>query len=928
MLTYSPGQDLSLQASFLAAHWRIPTPQNEMKLRGRNIDLYGLTTVMLIVSVLGAANLAGIFHASDACLNDLVVTARPTSSSSDVVLVYAPESAFSDPSCELLGRLSSQLKELGAKKIGLAFEPTQQQFDALNALPINILLTTGTIVGDTSTTVFDPAPDAMTGTLGLKLDQSVYRDHPTVVANDQTSNSFELALAGPFLKSQADVPTKIGVRFVGGPNGLPHVKAIDILRGEIISELIANKVVLVGPRIVNEVGFVTPTTFDSQRMSQLELRGNIVNTLIRQSWIQDASQLFSLCVLSLFAVVACQIFRQVSPTWIGPAFALILFCIGTFSWITLHYFDTRSPATLLLLANAMALGRCLVIRFRIMKGLLETWNLMLGFHPRMHNRDSWELFSDSVYQNFNPTRMVLFELEPGATHLKVIKTTHCSPNDIFERRRDINRVPYCDAVELGAAKTVGARQFFARNRPDCEEFIVPLILMSEVLGMVVLEMPRSSVNNWNNFENFLTLFANDMAVLINKQRMLDQQQEDMKRITERLRDVPETNETVNIRRAEIEYRNVANLLDDALDATQTATAICDVFGLPIKINARMITILQDKGIVIDDVDCVQLLTALTARDWDECRTLFRQCTIEGRRRQIVVESECGGLPNFVFLAPVRQLDQQTEPSTRCISIQLVEGRIFDDSMSWEHQFEKQNFRRLRNQLDNLKSAIDEIRLSTEPDPSQQYQAVLNSILDQIGECGRTLGKRFGEDAASCVLFDSRQVWQSALREFGKLSESRLTKVEQKLSNEDLTVFANPLLLEQVFDAILTCFTDQAGESARIRVSADRADQWVVFEFTDISMGAPIRDLRNSLNAKTNVPIDCESIQGDAASLLTPEQFDRFNEIESWLQIWNANLAIRCTESLRIGVELTLCREREEAGHTTRPTVLDQSQDVP
>ena len=117
------------------------------------------------------------------------------------------------------------------------------------------------------------------------------------------------------------------------------------------------------------------------------------------------------------------------------------------------------------------------------------------------------------------------ELDSGATHLKVTKTIHCTPDDIFERRRDVNREPYRAAVQLGAATQIHNRQFFEINHDkDCIEFIAPLILVSELVGFMVLEMTADSVKNWDDFENFLTKFSSDMAVLVSKYRILRQQE--------------------------------------------------------------------------------------------------------------------------------------------------------------------------------------------------------------------------------------------------------------------------------------------------------------------------------------------------------------------------------------------------------------------
>ena len=200
------------------------------------------------------ASLTGLFSASDNhCYDFFQCIQPPARHSSGVLLVYTPRSFFDEKDCNQLSQLADELLSFEAKRIGFLFAPDEQQLSSLNEHPFAGEFVLGHSFPLPSDHVEQelqrPAkPTAEQGFLNVRLNQSVYREHPTRIKNEgRTYDSFELTLAKPFLPSEYLPPGNLGIRFAGGQNGLPHITAEELLNHEIVSELVRGKIVLIGP---------------------------------------------------------------------------------------------------------------------------------------------------------------------------------------------------------------------------------------------------------------------------------------------------------------------------------------------------------------------------------------------------------------------------------------------------------------------------------------------------------------------------------------------------------------------------------------------------------------------------------------------------------------------------------------------------------
>jgi hypothetical protein len=587
---------------------------------------------------------------------------------------------------------------------------------------------------------------------------------------------------------------------------------------------------------------------------------------------------------------------------------------GLIGCLFLHLLAIKLPLAAGMFAVTSMMLACVKTRFQSFGELVDNWQLLRQTRThsdwRSEEKDTWTLLSDSIYQIFSPNRVVLMELTPGATHLRVTKTIHCLEKDILERRRDFNREPYRNAVELGAAMKIAHRQFFnVEEDSDCFEYIAPLMVLSELVGFMVLEMDREAVRNWDDFENFLTQFASDMAVLVNKYQLLQQQETSDWNLCHNLKELPEDHRKRNLFQREVEHFNLEKLLGDAFETIQTAGAICDVFGRVIRTNRKMVELLQANGISIDETDCVTLLKSMTGWEKDDCRRLFRQCIVEGQTQQIFLPQDTSlSAPRVLYLEPLKKGGDDSHLATRCACIQIVEGRIFLESNSWQQEFLRHNIERATRELNILRERTVQLSLGREDDFPMLEERTASDILQAIAECQALLSSQFSEEPDDVVLVKASSIWESCWQRMRPKLEARCVTLTTRFDAADHVVAANPFLLDRIFETLIDCVSQDIGEEAEIIVSSDDVDGKHVFRISDIGGSAPLDELRKSLDLGQ---AERSSEHELLLAVLHPAQVDKLREINAWLTLWQGSMTIHCGENYRVSFELILNSELPE-----------------
>jgi len=97
--------------------------------------------------------------------------------------------------------------------------------------------------------------------------------------------------------------------------------------------------------------------------------------------------------------------------------------------------------------------------------------------------EHWGQVITFVDQTLNLNRVIFLEKVEGDHRVREVQALRCSLDDIDERRRDFERVPYSDAIAEGGPIKLTSRLFFKGPAGvSFEEYLVPLLFGGGVQG--------------------------------------------------------------------------------------------------------------------------------------------------------------------------------------------------------------------------------------------------------------------------------------------------------------------------------------------------------------------------------------------------------------------------------------------------------------
>ncbi len=767
-----------------------------------------------------------------------------------------------------------------------------------------------------------PESDLRTGFIDLDLaGQPVYRRHwATARVRGQRVEAFEREIAKRTSVSADTMPEgPFRIRYAGAVNGLPHVNADQVLAGEVIPELIRDRVVLIGSPTRSEYGFATPTCQGRERMGRLELHGNIVECLLSRRWIRDAGMLGTLFWIALVTTVSIQVFRQCTPRWLarlvwGLLGISLLVATTAFCWG-----NVQIPVTAMLVSVFASAGHQAIRRFSVLRRAAELWRLMTESDSTMDDDSDpervWDLITDAVYQMFYPKRMALMELKPHATHLHVVRTIHCTPESISEQRRDIQRQPYRDALDCSKPLRIASRCFFSTQVDRREtEFMVPLVFAAQPLGFMVLGMDTEALEDWQDFEGFLDQFAQEMSVLVANDRAARKEHDARARWIGRLRETPEEQTLTVVQHHHVEQQGEFNRLSIAFEIAESALAMCDVFGQVLRCNSQLLNLLQDVEITPTDTSCVEMVAALTGRSQHDCRRMFRMAIIHRRAEQIFIPAgRLRDYPCILMLKPltIRTADEGGEIESRRVMVEIVEGRIFERMHQWQSRLRDRTCRRALTTVQRLESNVAGAAPHRLESGSADHDAEMGRTLGELKAlleaCRRMADVRWDEDPENVAPIDLSTMMRHVVTRFTGPSNRRALEWAWDEPDDQATVVANPLLLERILTELWETMLRHSSPGSPVRLAGYQADRKYVLEIESEGEANPVEGLRKSLQGRDAGRPDVDLADAWMADV------DRslWKQIHHWVETWGGSLTIRSRDDMGLAVELVLDSERPD-----------------
>ena len=645
----------------------------------------GWSALLVVIALALFGNHLGFFAGVDGRIFDSFHRLVPQAVDDSAVLLVECNPSILERDNPDLEILLSTISKASPKVIGVVSERAP-------------LALSQAMVGQTECVIVEGRPAALirsdeslpTGFSELSfLPQPVFRSaHQRVAGQHGQLFSFEqllLAKAG-FFSPITD--RSIGVRFGQSIHSIPRISASRILDQNYLSDLVRDRIVIVGESMPQSAGMLTPAS-TTQRMPRLEVRGHVVLTLLNNRPVQQSSLTMALISMLLCWGCLCFIFRELDCRHFPFVAAVLAICALGTSYLVFRFLSICLPATGLLFLLA-AVPICLSLgRFRVLSEVVSALKLRLNVQDtataNLDSDDPWKHISAAVDQFFGPHRTAFFELRNEDQYLKLVLTNGLREEEkIYEQRRDINRNPWRNCIYEGRAKENTSRPIFLPNpnpnqdkNPEvgdfaCNrgvtEFIVPLVCKGKIFGLMVLEMSVEQALAWPDLDNVLNEVAVDFAELIDRYQRSQVSDRSWKNWTL----TPELRESNQIAKRQKQIDESVNQMDLAFETDSCCRLLFDAFGRVIKVNSRMVRRLEtDKpvfGLVFTDL--VQMIADV---DQTQAREIFRNAILSGQKTEL--ENRSDSLHGNIVVSPVAWSDSsEHELLSSGILVEIFDAR--------------------------------------------------------------------------------------------------------------------------------------------------------------------------------------------------------------------------------------------------------------
>jgi CHASE2 domain-containing sensor protein len=885
-----------------------------MKLGKFRQSKFGLTTALCVMTTVVLIDMAGTFAPFNAMFeNACHRIGIPRARASNVLTVCATPEFLAAGSQDLVGLLD-EIHRHSPKAIGLVVSAEPSNYQKLDRLPYSRELTVGY------------AADQLFSNPGGKVSSSYKSgfsnlpENVTPVFRKGRAMMEQVGVRLPSLEGKiveslrgsAYLPpeNEFVVTWCGGPGTIGRINATELVNGSSVRELIQGKIVLIGPDHEEAYGVHVPSKAGIARMHRLEVRANIIESLLQDKYSGHLPVVLGFVLAICATLVTIQLARQTPLGWCLCGGGIVIAVMLLASVCSIWMFRVWLPVSMLTAAVALAYAAITVQRFDTMENFVQYWKMrstVREAHLESRFEEGvWKAIGDSAYQMFQPTRMVLLELNPGATHLKNVRSIGCDYSHIFEKRLDYRRSPYFEALE-DKRPIVNPRGNYFIAMPGVKEveYVLPMTNGATTLGIIVLGMDEKKLAQWADFESFLGRFSHEMSQLIAGSRKEAQENLEHLNWIQRLQRLPEEREFIEIQRNTEKQNDLIERADLAFDCSESALATFDIYGRVIRRNSSFNRMIQEAQLSISSASCIEIMATLSGRSQNACRKIYRQVILDDHPETIMIVSSVPGRnPKVMYVKPMHLVEEERRTSIEMhgLLIEVVDGAPFENLDLWNQQLATTLVPQASEKSHALEANREKIRAIGEAAQSPQealqdlFGSVGNTVDDIVSvlqQCKEMTQRRVSEDVGNCFPVDAISIWKSVVSNFEEALANRSIRIKTGFGSDSVMVSANPLLLDKVFATAVQFLVDNAFDDSEVRVNFSQGPTGVSCLFINEGGGTPIETLRRSLQANegTADSSGSENADGTIGQNLTAAQTDQLAEIEGWVASWGGAVSV-------------------------------------
>lgn len=659
------------------------------------------------------------------------------------------------------------------------------------------------------------------------------------------------------------------INFLSGNNRIPIIKSARVLNGQLISELIEDKVVLVGEHLDFEIyGLITPVSPSSDKMSLLEFEAYALDSVIKQKLIGEFS-IISLIIILLAQIIVSLLVYQWNRRYISLVITNSLIVIYiVLAWLLLQFFLIRLSLIELILVQFFL--HLVVQRYKAVEQENELQQTLLGISAKTQERvipvsfyqtkDPWNQITVLVNQTLSLNRLIFLERIPNDHRVREIKALNCDIDDIHEMRRDYERTPYSTAIEAKAPIKIDTekRQYLKNPAIDEQQFLVPLLFGGDILGFWAFGISETQLRDSTYFLQHVSDYARQISELLYYRKRFQDEQKNTNLLQRYLR-LSSKYSTQQLLNQTVEIMNHRlDSLESVFQGISSATILYDLFGRVVQMNAQMEKFIYERQIPAYDMTALDFIHMTIGLEINKIRQIIEQIIIEQRQFSMPLSISQDEHHHLLTLKPLNASSEDVNEFLDVNPFQVLGILIELNDLSELQQDIDSNKNVDKYLLDTLKKELESFvavskNLLAEGLQTDKKKKTAELLTEKIKTTSTIIDKieHFTDKDKNLLSFDmypidAAVVLKQTITVLTRQSLRNNITIKSKTLKDIFLIVAEANDLKNLFRQVFEILIDDAMEDSNISVEVRSIEKFIYINLVNVGFGLPDSEFQNYL----------------------------------------------------------------------------------
>jgi signal transduction histidine kinase len=740
--------------------------------------------------------------------------------------------------------------------------------------------------------------------------------------NGQSYPALEVVAAQHFLgKTLQFYEAEYRVHFGRGLEWLPKLKLERVLAGDLVSELVDQRSVLIGLTHPSEFpGLHTPLAMTHDvTISMPQYQMLALNTLLNERHFTtfDAKMTFLWMLIPIAISFILYSWLKIEQSW---QLTLILICIYIILAWLLYASNILFP--LLEMIVAQWFMDWFLFHKKIVTTNRQLHDTLVDNSFKLEGKIQAEHFTTTEYwaqlvvmlnQILNLNRLIILGWKPGLNSAEEVKALGCSLADV--KQRDYKREPYRTVIRK--------KHLFHLNKPLLkpvdvaeEQYLMPLIFGGDVLGFLVMAIETAKRYDDYQFDEEVNDFAKQISQSLYHRQQGQSAVPDL-----------ESNEWLykTLDKSILALEHQLSFLENLINDLETATTLYDMFGTALRVNKSMNHLSHIFGLTEHQKSALDLISNLLKVETEQARQYFRDILFKQGTIVRLVTLSAAGVERFFVLHLQNLSYQEMVGGTELEIKQGILCQLFDITQmkllsTLKEQIAERLIFQFRNDMQSILTATQ--LLGSEGISDDEIQMVTDIIETKVEEHMEILTEVEKQlnvqiDAAKQVTIETYPVnaKEPVLEAMGMLAEAaveRQLKLQSHLPDLVSLVYASPKGLTLLITDMLKLLIDDAVENTQITLELQQEEKWITYTFKNTGFGVPNERFQQYLFDEDGGKVSSHSLLvDDDESLIfsdSSEVSDKFKALREAIPavtVWGGSLKAESSVGQGMFFELRL-----------------------